>query len=48
MTVPSVSCVKTLEGKGEDEGDKSLTIFDTPRDVRGTAMLYLQLQEQGR
>ncbi|KGD66609.1 hypothetical protein Y5S_00276 [Alcanivorax nanhaiticus] len=30
--------VKTLEGKG-DEGDKSLTIFDTPRDVRGTAML---------
>ena len=31
--------VKTLEGKGEEEGDKSLTIFDTPRDVRGTAML---------
>ncbi|MED5240282.1 MAG: outer membrane lipoprotein-sorting protein [Pseudomonadota bacterium] len=31
--------VKTLEGKGDDEGDKSLTIFDTPRDVRGTAML---------
>lgn len=31
--------VKTLEGTGEEEGDKSLTIFDTPRDVRGTAML---------
>ncbi|MED5387663.1 MAG: outer membrane lipoprotein-sorting protein [Pseudomonadota bacterium] len=31
--------VKTLEGDGEEEGDKSLTIFDTPRDVRGTALL---------
>ena len=31
--------VKTLEGKGKDEGDKSLTIFDTPADVRGTALL---------
>lgn len=31
--------VKTLEGKGADEGDKSLTIFDTPADVRGTALL---------
>ncbi|MDF1781084.1 MAG: outer membrane lipoprotein-sorting protein [Alcanivoracaceae bacterium] len=30
--------VKTLEGKG-DEGDKGLTIFDTPADVRGTALL---------
>ena len=30
--------VSTLEGTGE-EGDKSLTIFDTPRDVRGTALL---------
>ncbi len=31
--------VKTLEGKGENEGDKGLTIFDTPADVRGTALL---------
>src|SRR5690606_13749577 len=26
--------VKTLEGKTAEEGDKSLTIFDTPADVR--------------
>ena len=31
--------VKTLEGKTPEEGDKSLTIFDTPADVRGTALL---------
>ena len=31
--------VMTLEGTGEQEGDKSLTIFDTPRDVSGTALL---------
>lgn len=31
--------VKTLEGTGEKEGDKGLTIFDTPADVRGTALL---------
>jgi len=31
--------VKTLEGSGEGEGDKGLTIFDTPADVRGTALL---------
>lgn len=31
--------VMTLEGKGAEEGDKSLTIFDTPADVRGTALL---------
>ncbi|MCC1498330.1 outer membrane lipoprotein-sorting protein [Alcanivorax sp. 1008] len=30
--------VRTLEGK-KGEGDKSLTIFDTPADVRGTALL---------
>jgi len=30
--------VRTLEGK-EGEGDKSLTIFDSPADVRGTALL---------
>jgi len=30
--------VKTLEGKAE-EGDKSLMIFDTPRDQKGVAML---------
>lgn len=29
--------IKTLEVKGD--GDKSLTIFDTPRDVKGTAFL---------
>ncbi len=29
--------VRTLEQK--DDGDKSLTIFDTPRDVKGTALL---------
>jgi len=29
--------IKTLEVK--DDGDKSLTIFDTPRDVKGTALL---------
>ena len=31
--------VMTLEGEGEEAGDKSLTIFDTPRDVSGTALL---------
>ena len=31
--------VSTLEASSEEEGDKSLTIFDTPRDVRGTALL---------
>ncbi len=30
--------VKGLEGKG-DEGDKSLMIFDTPKDQKGVAML---------
>ncbi len=30
--------VKTLEGE-ESEGDKSLTIFDTPKDQKGTALL---------
>lgn len=30
--------VSTLEGTGDD-GDKSLTVFNTPRDVRGTALL---------
>lgn len=29
--------VKSLEG--QDDGDKSLTIFDEPKDVRGTALL---------
>ena len=32
--------VKTLEGKSEDgQGDKSLMIFDSPRDQKGTALL---------
>ena len=30
--------IKSLEGDGET-GDKSLTIFDTPKDQRGTALL---------
>ena len=30
---------KTLEVPGHDDGDKSLTIFDKPRDVKGTAFL---------
>lgn len=30
--------MQVLEGEG-DEGDKSLVIFETPRDVRGTALL---------
>ena len=29
--------IRTLEVKGD--GDKSLTIFDTPKDVKGTAFL---------
>ncbi len=29
--------IRTLEGEGE--GDKSMSIFDEPRDVKGTAML---------
>lgn len=31
--------LKTLEISAENEGDKSLTIFDHPRDVKGTAFL---------
>jgi outer membrane lipoprotein-sorting protein len=34
---------KTLEVKGD--GDKSLTIFDTPRDVKGTALLSFTHKE---
>lgn len=30
---------KTLEVPGNDVGDKSLTVFDKPRDVKGTAFL---------
>ena len=30
---------KTLERASEDVGDKSLTVFETPRDVQGTALL---------
>ncbi|MBL4788657.1 MAG: outer membrane lipoprotein-sorting protein, partial [Kordiimonadaceae bacterium] len=30
---------KTLERESEDVGDKGLTIFATPRDVKGTALL---------
>jgi hypothetical protein len=35
--------LKTLEV--EDDGDKSLTIFDQPRDVKGTALLSFTHQE---
>lgn len=38
--------VLTLEGEGEGNGDKSLTIFDTPRDVRGTALLTWSYAEK--
>ncbi len=30
---------KTLERENEEVGDKSLTVFETPRDVQGTALL---------
>lgn len=30
---------KTLEKENEEVGDKSLTVFETPRDVQGTALL---------
>ena len=36
--------VKVLEGK--DDGDKSLTIFDTPRDQKGTALLTYTHKEK--
>lgn len=33
----------------ENDGDKSLTIFDTPRDVKGTAFLsFTHALEAGR
>ena len=35
--------IRTLEV--EDDGDKSLTIFDTPRDVKGTALLTFTHKE---
>ncbi len=31
--------IQTLEVPGEDDGDKSLVIFDEPRDIKGTALL---------
>ena len=31
--------IKSMEVGGEDNGDKSLTVFDSPRDVAGTAFL---------
>jgi outer membrane lipoprotein-sorting protein len=31
--------IKTLEVPGEEDGDKTLTVFDEPRDVAGTALL---------
>ena len=31
--------INTLEVEGDGDGDKSLTIFDSPRDVKGTAFL---------
>lgn len=31
--------LSTLEGRGEDQGDKSLVVFDEPRDIKGTALL---------
>ena len=29
----------TLERENEDVGDKSLVLFNTPRDIKGTALL---------
>jgi hypothetical protein len=31
--------IQTLETADQDEGDKSLVIFDRPRDIKGTALL---------
>ncbi|MBV1911659.1 MAG: outer membrane lipoprotein-sorting protein [Kangiellaceae bacterium] len=31
--------IKSKETGGDDNGDKSLTVFDSPRDVKGTAFL---------
>ena len=31
--------IATLEKPNEEEGDKSLVLFDTPRDIEGTALL---------
>jgi len=31
--------IQTLEAPGEDDGDKSLVVFDEPRDIKGTALL---------
>lgn len=31
--------IKSMETGGEDNGDKSLTVFDSPNDVKGTAFL---------
>ncbi|TQV89823.1 outer membrane lipoprotein-sorting protein [Aliikangiella coralliicola] len=31
--------IKSKEVGGEDDGDKSLTVFDSPKDVKGTAFL---------
>ena len=31
--------IKTLEVQDEDVGDKSLVVFDNPRDIKGTALL---------
>jgi len=31
--------IQTLEKENEDVGDKSLVLFDTPRDIKGTALL---------
>ena len=31
--------IKSMEVGGEDNGDKSLTVFDSPKDVKGTAFL---------
>jgi len=31
--------IRTLEAPNEDVGDKSLVVFDTPRDIKGTGLL---------
>lgn len=38
--------ISTLERRGENQGDKSLVVFDEPRDIKGTALLsYTRILE---
>jgi hypothetical protein len=38
--------LSTLERRGDNQGDKSLIVFDEPRDIKGTALLsYTRILE---